>query len=151
MRKVMFGKYLINRSQVFYRTKHSYALVNLMPVLPGHVLIVTNKPVARFTELEQDEATDLFTCAHIVGKVVEKHHKADSLSIVIQDGKAAGQTVSQVHIHVIPRFFNDIPENDALYKQLEVEPVRTPRTEEDMAKEASQLRELLGWKDTEDQ
>ncbi|KAL0919507.1 hypothetical protein M5K25_011605 [Dendrobium thyrsiflorum] len=33
-----FGPYKINPSEVFYSTKLSYALVNLRPLLPGHIL-----------------------------------------------------------------------------------------------------------------
>ncbi|KAL3850507.1 hypothetical protein ACJIZ3_012389 [Penstemon smallii] len=34
----MFGPYKINPKEVFYSTQFSYALVNLRPVVPGHIL-----------------------------------------------------------------------------------------------------------------
>jgi bis(5'-adenosyl)-triphosphatase len=33
-----FGKFKIDPSEVFLVTDHSYAFVNLKPVVPGHVL-----------------------------------------------------------------------------------------------------------------
>jgi bis(5'-adenosyl)-triphosphatase len=33
----------------------------------------------------------------------------------MQDGPAAGQTVPHVHIHVLPRRFQDVPSNDQIY------------------------------------
>jgi hypothetical protein len=33
----------------------------------------------------------------------------------VQDGPAAGQTVPHVHIHCLPRYFEDIPNNDEIY------------------------------------
>ncbi|KAK7302003.1 hypothetical protein RJT34_12881 [Clitoria ternatea] len=33
-----FGPYKIHHSEVFYSTHHSYAMVNLRPLLPGHIL-----------------------------------------------------------------------------------------------------------------
>ncbi|KAL7124638.1 hypothetical protein ABFS83_14G062100 [Erythranthe nasuta] len=37
-----FGPYKINPSEVFYSTQLSYALVNLRPLLPGHILSSRN-------------------------------------------------------------------------------------------------------------
>ncbi|OIT01107.1 bifunctional bis(5'-adenosyl)-triphosphataseadenylylsulfatase fhit [Nicotiana attenuata] len=34
----MFGPYKIDKKEVFYSTDLSYALVNLRPLLPGHIL-----------------------------------------------------------------------------------------------------------------
>ncbi|MED6196768.1 hypothetical protein PIB30_050477 [Stylosanthes scabra] len=33
-----FGPYKIHKSEVFYATNLSYAMVNLRPLLPGHIL-----------------------------------------------------------------------------------------------------------------
>jgi diadenosine tetraphosphate (Ap4A) HIT family hydrolase len=39
LQKVVFGQYLVNPSQVFYRSKHCLGLVNLMPVVKGEVIL----------------------------------------------------------------------------------------------------------------
>lgn len=50
-----------------------------------------------------------------------------------------------VHMHVIPRRKGDWPENDDIYKDLDEKKgvdneKRKPRTEEEMSKEANELR-----------
>lgn len=39
--------------------------------------------------------------------MIEKEYKASALTITIQDGPLAGQTVPHVHIHIIPRYKDD--------------------------------------------
>jgi diadenosine tetraphosphate (Ap4A) HIT family hydrolase len=37
----------------------------------------------------------------------------------MQDGPAAGQTVPHVHVHCLPRYFEDIPNNDKIYDMID--------------------------------
>lgn len=88
---VHFGKFLVT-SQVFYRTPHSFGLVNLKPLLPGHVLVCPLRPVPRIKDLTPEEVTDLFLTLQKVARVIERTFKGDALNIAIQDGEAAGQS-----------------------------------------------------------
>ncbi|XP_012376633.1 bis(5'-adenosyl)-triphosphatase isoform X3 [Dasypus novemcinctus] len=141
-----FGQHLIKPSVVFLKTELSFALVNRKPVVPGHVLVCPLRPVERFRDLRPDEVADLFQATQRVGTVVEKHFQGTSLTIAIQDGPEAGQTVKHVHIHVLPRKAGDFSRNDSIYDELQKhdkEEEGTPaswRPEEDMAAEAAALR-----------
>lgn len=56
--------------------------------------------------------------------MIERVFKASALNIAVQDGKAAGQSVEHVHVHVIPRSFGDMDERgggDKIYEALEGE------------------------------
>ncbi|XP_068265265.1 bis(5'-adenosyl)-triphosphatase isoform X2 [Nyctibius grandis] len=90
-----FGQHLIKPSMVFLKTELSFALVNRKPVVPGHVLVCPVRPVERFRDLCPEEVADLFRTAQRVGNVVEKHFCGTSLTISIQDGPEAGQTVKK--------------------------------------------------------
>ncbi|KAG6957113.1 hypothetical protein JG688_00011107 [Phytophthora aleatoria] len=146
-----FGPFRVLFSQVFYESALSFALVNLKPIVPGHVLVVPKRPVARFEMLDVDEVSDLWTAAQLVGKQVEQYYGASSLTFAIQDGKEAGQTVKHVHIHVIPRIAQDFERNDDIYTEIEKHghalhvdnETRTARSKADMAAEAAQLRPLF--------
>ncbi|XP_068763006.1 bis(5'-adenosyl)-triphosphatase isoform X1 [Struthio camelus] len=92
-----FGQHLIKPSVVFLRTELSFALVNRKPVVPGHVLVCPVRPVERFRDLRPEEVADLFHTAQRVGNVVEKHFCGTSLTISVQDGPEAGQTVKLLH------------------------------------------------------
>ncbi|XP_024536731.1 bifunctional bis(5'-adenosyl)-triphosphatase/adenylylsulfatase FHIT [Selaginella moellendorffii] len=149
-----FGPYKIDPREVFLVSKHSFALVNLKPVVPGHVLVSSKRVVPRFTDLSSEEVCDLWLTARNVGEKVEKHFKASSLTLAIQDGPQAGQTVPHVHIHVLPRKASDFEKNDEIYDaiddkakamndHLNLDKERRDRTMDEMEAEAKDLRALF--------
>ncbi|TPX64258.1 hypothetical protein SpCBS45565_g05987 [Spizellomyces sp. 'palustris'] len=99
----------------------------------------------------------MFLSAQAIGKVIEKEYGGESLTITLQDGPKAGQTVPHVHVHVIPRKKGDWANNDDIYPEIDRKEKelagelkappkgvdneeRPPRTQEDMGREAEQLR-----------
>ncbi|KAF2201065.1 HIT-like protein [Delitschia confertaspora ATCC 74209] len=164
---IKFGGFVVT-NQVFHQTPHTFALVNLKPLLPGHVLLCPLRPVARFNDLTPTEVSDLFLTLQKVSRMVERVFKASALNIAIQDGKDAGQSVAHVHAHVIPRQRDDLEEVDGVYEMMEGEDgdlgrgfrerdgegtrgkfpavdaeSRQPRSEEEMRKEAEWLAEEM--------
>lgn len=149
MSTLRFGQHLIKASAVILQTELSFALVNRKPVVPGHVLVCPLRQVERFRDLQPEEVSDLFSTTQTIASLVEKHFNATSLTIAIQDGPEAGQTVKHVHVHVLPRKAGDFERNDSIYDELqkhdrddEDAPSRW-RSEEEMAAEASVLRKQL--------
>ncbi|XP_076917552.1 bifunctional bis(5'-adenosyl)-triphosphatase/adenylylsulfatase FHIT-like isoform X1 [Bidens hawaiensis] len=149
-----FGPYKIDQKEVFYSTDLSYALVNLRPVLPGHVLVCPRREVKRFVDLTAEETNDLWISAQKIGKQLENYHKASSLTFTIQDGPHAGQTVPHVHIHILPRKGGDFENNDEIYeaidekekelkKTFDLDKERTDRSIDEMAQEAAEYRKLF--------
>ncbi|GAM25983.1 hypothetical protein SAMD00019534_091580, partial [Acytostelium subglobosum LB1] len=114
----MFGQYAIRNTEIFMESALSFALVNLKPVLPGHVLICPKRVVKRFYDMTPEEITDLWQTASKVSRVIEKHFDGDGLTFAIQDGKNAGQTVEHVHIHIIPRKRQDYENSDQIYTEV---------------------------------
>ncbi|XP_060947733.1 bis(5'-adenosyl)-triphosphatase [Limanda limanda] len=149
MSTLRFGQHLIKASAVFLQTELSFALVNRKPVVPGHVLVCPLRPVERFRDLQPDELADLFRTTQLVGDLVEKHFSATSLTIALQDGPEAGQTVKHVHVHVLPRREGDFQRNDSVYEELQRHDRDSEdassgwRSEEEMGAEAEVLRRLL--------
>ena len=50
---------------------------------------------------------------------VESHFTCTSVTMSVQDGEDAGQRLSHVHVHVLPRKARDFERNDDVYKDLE--------------------------------
>uniref|UniRef100_A0A453HQ50 HIT domain-containing protein n=2 Tax=Aegilops tauschii subsp. strangulata TaxID=200361 RepID=A0A453HQ50_AEGTS len=149
-----FGPYKIDAREVFHATPLTYAMVNLRPLLPGHVLVCPKREVKRFADLSSDETSDLWVTAKEVGAKLEQYHKASSITFAIQDGPQAGQTVAHVHIHVIPRKKGDFEKNDEIYdaidvkekemkEKLDLDVERKDRSMEEMAHEATEYRALF--------
>ncbi|XP_065066823.1 bis(5'-adenosyl)-triphosphatase-like [Rhopilema esculentum] len=146
-----FGQHVIHESVVFFRSKLSFAFVNIKPVVPGHVLVSSIREAPRFSDLSHDEVADLFISSQKVSNVVKDVYNATSLTLAVQDGPDAGQTVPHVHVHILPRLKGDFANNDDIYSELEKhdkEENRKPRSLEDMAIEASKLRTFFHDKKT---
>jgi diadenosine tetraphosphate (Ap4A) HIT family hydrolase len=80
------------------------------PVSRGHTLLILKRAAARFTDLTQGEKTRLihwldWSIAHSQ-KTLQP--KPDGFNIGTNDGAAAGQTIPQLHWHVIPRYAGDV-------------------------------------------
>ncbi|KAF0694866.1 Aste57867_14266 [Aphanomyces stellatus] len=146
-----FGPYGIAHTQVFYHSPLSIALVNLKPIVPGHVLVIPKRRMDRFTRLDMDEVADLWTTAQHIAQRLEGHYAAEAFTFSIQDGVAAGQTVPHCHIHVLPRHCGDFAKNDDVYDHIDKNDLRPPmdldanrvvRSMAEMAAEAAVLRAL---------
>ncbi|ODV62327.1 bis(5'-adenosyl)-triphosphatase [Ascoidea rubescens DSM 1968] len=114
---VYFSKFPVT-SQVFYRSNYSFALVNLKPIVPGHVLVCPLRVVARLKELTSEESVDFILTVQKIHEFIEKMYKADALNISIQDGPSAGQSVPHLHAHIIPRYKKD-EYGDGIYDKLD--------------------------------
>ncbi len=117
----------------------------------GHCLVLSRRVVSRFSDLTREEVVDLWTTAHTIAPVLEKQFNGKSLTLAIQDGAQAGQTVPHVHVHIIPRIRGDFERNDEVYEALDKEGAgkrfddedRKARTPEEMKAEADVLRPLF--------
>lgn len=100
-----FGKFELKWSQCFYISPSgsSLAVVNLKPLLPGHVLVMPRRCVPTMAELTVEEVADLWRSVREVQKIVEAYHGAVGANLGVQDGRDAGQSVPHVHVHVLPR------------------------------------------------
>ncbi|EZG07552.1 hypothetical protein H106_03142 [Trichophyton rubrum CBS 735.88] len=120
---IHFGPFLVT-PQVFFVTPLSFALVNLKPLLPGHVLVCPIRRTPRLSDLTPAEATNLFLTVRRVSRMVERVYQASSLNVAIQDGVDAGQSVPHVHAHIIPRKKADLDHkggSDAIYGMMDGE------------------------------
>ncbi|KAG0093741.1 hypothetical protein BGZ93_004062 [Podila epicladia] len=126
-----FGPHAISAGQVFLKTKYSLGLVNLKPILPY---------VPRFLDLSPEEVNDMFQCAQMVGRIIEKEYGGTSLTIACQDGPHAGQTVPHCHVHVIPRRLGDYVDNDDIYTDI------ANNTAELLTKDTATTIAADGWK-----
>lgn len=78
------------------------------PVSPGHCLIVPNRHVESILELTADELKALYEVIVNTRHYIKTVLNPDGFNIGINEGRAAGQTVPHLHIHVIPRYNGDM-------------------------------------------
>lgn len=88
-------------------TDETISFLDVNPMNYGHVLVVPKKHFADLTALPHDVVPELFQTAQKVAVAMVDALKADGFNIVINNGRAAGQSIFHSHIHVIPRYNSD--------------------------------------------
>ena len=91
-----FGHIALPLSQVFGATSLSFCSVNLKPFAPGHVMVLPRRPVPTLDRLLEEEMADLMRLTHRVVKMIKRCYHTQAVTVAVQDGPAAGQTVPHV-------------------------------------------------------
>lgn len=118
---MQFGTFRIAPSQIFYSSpsKLSSAIVNLRPIVPGHVLVIPKRVVPLLKDLTEEEYNDIWKTVRLVQKMLGQKYGSDAFNVAVQDGKGAGQSVPHVHVHILPRKEGDFERNDDVYDELQ--------------------------------
>jgi diadenosine tetraphosphate (Ap4A) HIT family hydrolase len=77
------------------------------PVSPGHTLIIQKRHVGSFFDVTGGERKAMLTLLDSAKLGLDAAFHPDGYNIGINDGKAAGQTVPHLHLHLIPRYAGD--------------------------------------------
>lgn len=84
------------------------AFMDAFPFRPGHVLVTLRRHAVLITELRPDERAELMETGNRVADAMRQALPyCDGVNWIVNDGRAAGQTVPHVHLHLIPRTRGD--------------------------------------------
>lgn len=78
------------------------------PLNQGHLLIVTKRHVSNIFEATPQERLAIFSLLDMCKVLLDLEFEPNGYNIGMNCGKAAGQTVSHLHIHLIPRYADDM-------------------------------------------
>jgi superfamily II DNA or RNA helicase/diadenosine tetraphosphate (Ap4A) HIT family hydrolase len=94
--------------RLFYVGRHVLGLWDAFPVSPGHALLVPKRHVASWFDTSEEERAELLSAIGQARAAIEQEHRPDGFNLGVNIGATAGQTVPHVHLHVIPRFRDDV-------------------------------------------
>ncbi|MEC9405644.1 MAG: HIT family protein [Pseudomonadota bacterium] len=81
--------------------------LDINPVSRGHALVIPKRSVQHLRELAPEELSHLWQVARDVGSAQQVGLGSLAQHFLVNDGRAASQSVPHVHIHVIPRYRGD--------------------------------------------
>ena len=84
-----------------------FARRDTYPVNKGHTLIIPRRHVVSFFDATAEERNALTALLVETRALLDREHKPDGYNIGINDGRAAGQTVMHLHVHIVPRYIGD--------------------------------------------
>lgn len=98
----------LNSKELIIQSSTVYSKYDEYPVSNGHALIIPKSHCSNYFELAYDVQLACWAMIMDVKKILTKKFNPDGFNIGINIGEAAGQTVNHVHIHLIPRYKNDV-------------------------------------------
>jgi histidine triad (HIT) family protein len=106
-------------ASLVYEDEKVVAFLDIRPLNEGHTLVIPKEHYENIFDVPQELIAYLHGITKRVALAVEKATKADGISIIQQNGKAASQEIFHLHVHVIPRYegqklpsFSEISEAD---------------------------------------
>src|SRR3989344_5189178 len=94
-------------SAVIYENGDVLAFLDINPRAPGHAMVVSRTHSETLLDLPDEALAPLFEGVKTVTAMLERALAPDGFTIGINHGKASGQAVDHLHVHVIPRFTGD--------------------------------------------
>jgi diadenosine tetraphosphate (Ap4A) HIT family hydrolase len=88
--------------------EYAFAIRDAYPVSPGHTLVVPKRLVSSTSELTEAELVACFKLIEEVKRDIGDRNHAKGFNIGVNEGPIAGQTVQQLHFHLIPRYPGDV-------------------------------------------
>jgi len=92
-------------SYTVYEDNDTRAFLDIMPCVPGHVMVILKKHGETIHDYSKEEMGTLWSTVQKVTKALEKTFKTSVFTIGINYGEVSG--VHHLHIHIIPRFPDD--------------------------------------------
>ncbi len=93
---------------VVRRGTAAYAVLNLYPLQPGHLMVCPYRHVADYTELTGDETAEIAALTTGAMRAVRSASGADGFNIGMNQGAVAGAGIAaHLHQHVVPRWSGD--------------------------------------------
>jgi histidine triad (HIT) family protein len=97
-------------AQIVDEDEQTLAFMDIMPATRGHALVIPKRHAADLLEIEPDQLAAVAIAAQRLALRVHDRLGADGINLINSCGREAWQTVFHFHIHVIPRYANDLLE-----------------------------------------
>ena len=93
---------------VVARGEHVYAVLNLYPYNPGHLMVVPYRRVAELENLTDDESVELMAFTQKAIRVMKRVSRPHGFNVGLNLGTSAGGSLAEhLHMHVVPRWGGD--------------------------------------------
>ena len=91
-------------SSIIYEDEAVMVFLDIRPLNMGHTLVIPKAHYVDIFDIPEKELSQMHKAAKLVSSAIKKATAADGISIIQQNGKAAGQDIFHIHVHVVPRF-----------------------------------------------
>ncbi|MGE5188147.1 MAG: HIT family protein [Betaproteobacteria bacterium] len=91
-------------ASIVYEDETVIAFLDIRPLYLAHTQVIPKSHYVDIFDIPVELLSRVHSVAKYVASAVKKASNADGISIIQQNGKAAGQDIFHLHVHVVPRF-----------------------------------------------
>ncbi len=93
----------------------SFAIaLNLYPYNPGHIMIFPKRHVEDLNGLTEEEGLRLFYLTNKAKEILQREYGPCGFNIGFNIGPCSGASISHIHLHIVPRYKNELSFMDVL-------------------------------------
>jgi len=102
----IFCKIVVKQAPASIVCEYETILVflDIRPLNMGHTLVIPKDHYVDIFDIPENVLSQMYKVVKLVSSAVKKTTNADGISIIQQNGKASGQDIFHIHVHVVPRF-----------------------------------------------
>jgi diadenosine tetraphosphate (Ap4A) HIT family hydrolase len=91
-----------------YEEDQYLAILDIRPFSRGHTLVIPKRHTVDLTDTPPDTVAEMARIGQRIARAARRSGlHADGNHLVVNDGKAAAQSVFHIHLHVLPRQSGD--------------------------------------------
>jgi len=94
-------------AEIVYEDQETLAILDVHPRAPGHTMVLSKVHAENILDLPEEKIGPVFLAVKKVTGLLKEKHRPDGFTIGINQGRASGQAVDHLHIHIIPRWHDD--------------------------------------------
>lgn len=119
--KIISGKI---SARTVAQNQNAIAILDAFPVAPGHTLVIPRDHIVKVQDADAEQSRDIFSLVRLAAAAVESGLGVEGSLVAVHNGRAAGQEVPHLHVHVIPRQDDDGagPVHSMFRKRRKIEP-----------------------------
>ena len=86
---------------VIYEDDKCFALEDINPQAPVHILIIPHKEIAKISDSTLEDKELLGHLLLVSKKIAQKYELENNYRLIINNGAGAGQSVFHIHVHLL--------------------------------------------------
>ena len=94
-------------ASIIYQDDTAVALLDLYPIHAGHSLVIPREHHADVASCPSRLAGHLFEVSACLGTAIARATDAHGFNVWTANGRAAGQDIFHLHLHILPRYRDD--------------------------------------------
>ncbi len=97
-----------DKNEYILENELAFVIYDKFPVNKGHALVIPKRHFESFFDITNEELLKINELIKKMKDILNLNYNPDGFNIGINIGKYAGQSIFHLHVHIIPRYKDDV-------------------------------------------